>query len=76
MTNETPVNDNVDKKSLAQKIKNLPWKHIAIGTAAALAGAAVVKFSQSLDNDQTLEVTSVDYLADGSAIVTAEPVKN
>ena len=71
MTNEETTETVTPINALTTKIKNLPWKKIAIGTAAIAAGAVVVTLAKKLDDPAgeiegvlTFEPLSVEIVPD------------
>jgi hypothetical protein len=76
MDNETPVEETTSRiKKINAKLKQLPWKQIALGTAAFAAGVAVVKLTQQLSEPvYDLEITEVT--PDGETHVEMHAVKD
>lgn len=62
--------------NLKDKVRNLPWKKIAIAAAVTTAAALVVKNLNENDGPMTFEATNIEILDDGSALVDMTPIDN
>lgn len=76
--NETPIAEETTSKlgRLKDKVRQLPWKDIAITTAIITTVAVVVTHREKLAGTKTFEMISFEVLDDGSAIANIEPIND